>query len=277
MPTLHPLVNRLGRIKKVDYRDHLHRAVTTLPNMASRIKRWFPPPVLDQGDTPQCVAYSTLGYLSAGPVRNKSVTKADAQPLYDQCQLVDGFVGVHDGTSVRAAMQTLETRGYLSRYLWAYTTREAAAWVVKNGPMVFGTDWLESMFDTTLFRKSTFIDFNHNSPVAGGHAYLIFGVNYDKACPDGTVGAFEMQNSWGTSWGSSGRAWLSFSAADALLAEAGEAACASEILAKGKISFAATEPQQPKDLPDPDPDLDPDLDTDVVEDDDDDDTFDDDD
>jgi C1A family cysteine protease len=60
----------------------------------------------------------------------------------------------------------------------------------------------------------------------------VFGVNVTKPCPDGSIGAFEMQNSWGREWGDNGRAWLSFKAAAALLAENGEAATPTEILHK---------------------------------------------
>jgi C1A family cysteine protease len=55
-------------------------------------------------------------------------------------------------------------------------------------------------------------------------------VDIHKLCPDGTHGAVGIQNSWGAEWGNNGRAWLSFTALAALLAEDGEASMANEIV-----------------------------------------------
>ncbi len=169
-------------------------------------------------------------FLQAGHVRNKNVSASDAPNFYSACQAIDGFDGPHDGTTVRAAMKVLQAQGYVTEYRWAWTVRDCANWILAQGPCCFGTDWLESMFQTAKFNGSQFIEFDSASPVAGGHAFLVFGVDLQKKCPDHTVGAFEMQNSWGLGWGAGGRAWLSFTAAAALLAESGEVAMPMEIV-----------------------------------------------
>jgi hypothetical protein len=45
----------------------------------------------------------------------------------------------------------------------------------------------------------------------GGHENVILAYDDTKLMPDGTVGAALVQNQWGTRWGMSGRAWLSYS------------------------------------------------------------------
>ena len=230
-----PNPGKLGRIPSIrDFRDHQYLASAALKvgRVGVSRRRWYVPAAWDQGDTSQCVAFSSLLYLVAGPVRNKRFTADDAPAFYDQLRLLDGLPMPHEGSTVRAAMKLMQSGGYLSSYLWAFDVHTAANWIIQRGPMVFGTDWLWSMFDTALYRGSHFIDFDPASGVAGGHAYAVAGVDIEKRCPDGSKGAFYMQNSWGPSWGSKGRAWLPFVAAAALIAEDGEAACAAELLHK---------------------------------------------
>jgi hypothetical protein len=100
----------------------------------------------------------------------------------------------HEGTTVRAAMQNLQGDGYLVSYVWAYDVRTVAEWILAKSPIVLGTDWLDSMFYTHDYKGSTFIKFDPASPIVGGHAYLAFAVDLNKKCPDGTVGALEIQN-----------------------------------------------------------------------------------
>jgi hypothetical protein len=229
-------INRLGRIASTDYRDHSYLAKTLLAPRPRgvRLKRHFvPSPAWDQGNTPQCVAYSSLLYLNAGPIRNKGVGEPEnAQVYYDAYQEVDGITMPHEGTTVRAAMQILKARGFISEYRWAFDVGTVTDWILTRGPMVFGTDWLESMFEPITYHGSSYINFEETSGIAGGHAWLGFGVDLDRKCFDSSKGALEMQNSWGPSWANKGRAWLPLTALEALLAEDGEAACAVELLKK---------------------------------------------
>lgn len=227
------LVGKLGRIPSVrDFRDHLFLATAPLPKPGVVRRRWFVPPAWDQGQTSQCVAFSSLLYLNAGPVRNTKVSAVDAPRFYDDVRLLDGFPMPHEGSTVRAAMQLLNKGGYVPEYLWAFDVQAAANWVLAKGPCVAGTDWLYSMFETEPFHGTSFIKFDPTSGVAGGHAWLIFGVDKVKRCPDGSTGAFVMQNSWSSSWGSNGRSWISFEAMKALLSEDGELAMASEVIVR---------------------------------------------
>jgi hypothetical protein len=223
----------LGRIQRTDFRDHNFLAAALIPDAlpARTYRRWYVPPAWDQGDTPQCVAFAALMLLNAGPVRNVDLGEADTAEFYAAAQAEDGDPLPHDGSTVRAAMTVLRDRGYITEYRWAFTVPDIVNWILRTGPVDFGTVWLNSMFNTRTFRGDEFVDFNENTSEAGGHSYLAFGVNMNKTCPDGSRGAFEIQNSWGrVVWGRSGRAWLPFTAAAALMSAAGECACVNEII-----------------------------------------------
>jgi C1A family cysteine protease len=248
----------LGRIKTSDHRDHLFLAASATaivaPAKAPSVshRRWFAPAVLDQGNTPECVAFASTAYLMAGPVTNpqelegRKWERTGIDTLYALCQKVDGIAEPHEGTTVRAAMKVLQSETFVTEYLWAYTIADVVNWILTTGPMVFGTDWLNSMFEPRDFHGTPFINYDPASGLAGGHAYLVFGADNAKVCPDGSIGALEMQNSWGTSWGRGGRAYLSYRTAAALLAEWGEAACAREVKMKPAPSAATEQPATPE-------------------------------
>ncbi|MCA1593042.1 MAG: C1 family peptidase [Acidobacteria bacterium] len=44
----------------------------------------------------------------------------------------------------------------------------------------------------------------------GGHENIALGYDDNRAMPDGTRGAFWIQNQWSKAWGSNGRAWMSY-------------------------------------------------------------------
>jgi C1A family cysteine protease len=182
-----------------------------------------PGPVLDQGASSQCVAFATVGYLTAHPVVNKAI---DTSELYTACQRVDEWDGEdYDGTSVRAAFKVLLDRGYVSAYQWAWDAATVAAHILATGPVVVGTNWHRDMFTPTAAGYVT-----PTGPVDGGHAYLLVAVNLKRQNPDGTVGAFRLRNSWGPGWGASGdgRAWISVEDMDQLIHADGDACAAVE-------------------------------------------------
>jgi hypothetical protein len=225
---------RLGRISSpTDYRDHDFLARAVAPPMTKaaleKPRRWFVPDAWDQQQTPECVAFATNLFLNAGPVRNKDATSAGCDTWYQQCKAIDGFP-TEDGTTVRASMQVAQQLGYVPEYRWAFTAIDIATWMMSVGPVVLGTDWLLSMFDPIEFKRDAWIDFKTNSPVEGGHSYTGFEINPTKRCPDKSVGAIMIQNSWGKEWANKGRAFMAFTALDALMSQRGEAACAREIL-----------------------------------------------
>jgi hypothetical protein len=169
------------------------------------------------------VEYSGRQWLYSNPVRNAVLGPFGA--LYGECQKVDEWPGEdYEGTSVRALFKVLQGKGYVEKYGWAFDVGTVADWIIQKGPIVLGTDWFSGMMDTD---EQGFI---HASGYAvGGHAYLAKGVNRKKVCPDGTLGAVRLINSWGLGWGQYGYAWISFRDMQTLLDRDGEAATALEI------------------------------------------------
>jgi len=216
----------LGRLVSKDSRDRLFslKAPAAAPN--TKYKFWYTSPAFDQGWTSQCVAYSGVKLLDSGPIRNTQA-KLDFtfSDLYTECQKNDQWEGEdYDGTSVRALLKVLKNKGYISRYEWAFDVQTIVNHVLTTGPMVVGTTWTNDMFnaDSKGFIRAT-------GSIAGGHAYLIKGVNTETKCSDGTVGAFRIINSWGAGWGNRGCASISFADFDKLLKDDGEAATVVEI------------------------------------------------
>jgi len=155
--------------------------------------------------------------------------------LYHECQLNDEWPGEdYDGTSVRGLFKVFQAHKYVSNYSWAFDIDSVVHHLLTVGPVVFGTNWYNSMFYPDS--KTGFISVKEESGIAGGHAYMIKGANLKKVCPDGSKGAIRFINSWSKSWGVNGMAFMSFKDADRLIKNWGEACTATEI----KFSVQAT-------------------------------------
>src|SRR5678809_1152075 len=139
--------------------------------------------------------------------------------IYNLAQTLDEWAGeAYEGTSVRGAAKALTQMGRLKSYVWANGAVDVRDWIMLQGPVIIGSDWLMNMFDPTsdgTLRVS--------GSVVGGHAYLLSG--YDAA-----ASRFQMVNSWGTSWGLGGVAWIKFRDMDKLLSRQGEGCAAIEQL-----------------------------------------------
>jgi hypothetical protein len=228
---------RLGRLQHTDVRDHaflLPRPAELPPIMR---KLWATGgKAFNQGKSSECVSFSTNKWLTASPVRQHIWPKG-FDDFYAACQAVDEWSGTpHDGTSVRAAFKVLAAAGYVSEYRWAFDVPTVVSQILTGSPVVAGSDWTEEMFTPDqhgFIRVST--DGKYN--VAGGHAYLLSGIDRKKKCPDGSVGAFQITNSWGPSWAVNGQAWISLVDFGILLNHEGEAAVATEVkVTPGSVS-----------------------------------------
>jgi hypothetical protein len=208
----------LGRLHAPDPRDEgfpLRRIMP--PGMPPMRKVWRGGPVLNQGQTPECVAYAWKQWLDSAPHMDKTGAPPSADDLYAAAQKVDEWAGTpHEGTSVRAGAKVLQADVRIASYHWSTSAQDAADYILTTSPVVFGTDWHDSMFTP---ESSGFL--RVKGPVVGGHAYL--GLGYDVA-----RGAFRCINSWGTGWGQRGRFWISGEDMQKLLDADGEACAALE-------------------------------------------------
>lgn len=210
----------LGRIHAPDERDGLFRLsaiVTEEPKITYRYwyaNGWWG----NQGNSPKCVAYSWTHWVEDGPVTHKGVAPiVNPDELYNEAQLVDEWQGEdYDGTSVRAGAKALQQRGLISEYRWAWDADTVANTILTLAPVVVGTNWYENMFypDASGLIKV-------GGSIAGGHAYVLDGVNTKTKL-------FRIKNSWGRDWGKEGFAYISFDDMNSLIKDAGEACLASE-------------------------------------------------
>jgi hypothetical protein len=166
--------------------------------------------------------------LVSSPIINDVPEGESFDTVYRWCQENDSFPGTdYDGTDVRAFMEWGRARGIIGSYVWGFDNIAIINHVAEIGPVQMGTDWTEAMFEPDA-KGFIRVAPDGQYTVAGGHAWLIVGFDRKKKCPDGTVGAYEMQNSWGRGWGKNGRAYLSFADNSILLRNQGEAAVAVE-------------------------------------------------
>jgi hypothetical protein len=213
----HPLAVRLGRRYAEDARDMNFPMSAVMKKVAvPNSKYWTLGPILDQGQTPRCVGYSTRQLLASSPHRYKKVDPT-ADEIYAGAQQNDEWPGTnYDGTSDRGSMKYLQGLNIIASYHWAKDVEEACQYVLTTGPILVGAEWMNDMFNpsSTGFVKPT-------GGVAGGHEFLLYGYNH-KAW------TISFCNSWGTSWGLKGKFKMNRTDFENLIANQGDMCAAVE-------------------------------------------------
>lgn len=216
----------LGRRYVEDARDRRF----LIPRLASSrtARSWASPTVLDQAATPQCVGYATWKFLQSGPVVNHPPADFTPTDIYHAAQELDEWPGTdYEGTSVRGAFKALRARGYIEAFLWGYDVETVVGHLLEVGPVLMGTTW-----DYDMFTPDRWNYIWRGGGAAGGHAFLLVGVNRTRRNPDASMGAVRMINSWGPRWADHGRAWISFNTLGSLIQDDGEAGIATEVKLK---------------------------------------------
>lgn len=198
----------LGRIpSRPDSRDHVFSLHADLPVVLPKSFRAKAYPVLNQGNTPKCVAYSgALNRTVEELVDEKKLEFFDAPELYARCKEQDG-APTEAGTEIRVALIILKARGMktvsgISKPIFAYS-RLASIDEIKASVLLTHTTWIGSVWYNSWFSPTKSGLLPKPDSVAGGHAYNVVGWSDSKK-------AFKIQNSWGASWGLNGRAWLPY-------------------------------------------------------------------
>jgi hypothetical protein len=202
---------RLGRHVRHDARN-LRYAAGVLPKSAITTVRWQRRiPIMDQGQLGSCTGNalaSVLGTDSAGRTAPTvvTVTAADkwkvftpgtygldesvAVKLYSVNTREDTYSGSYPpsdtGSDGPAAGATGKALGLLTGYQHAFSM-DALVSALQFGPVMWGTVWLNSMFDTD---SNGVVKVDRKSGEAGGHELCISG--YDTATSE-----FNIDNSWG--------------------------------------------------------------------------------
>lgn len=225
----------LGRLRIEDERDLNYPVSTVLtPRRGVDFQYWNSHKWWgDQGSTPFCVPYSWAHWLEDGPVfAGKARWRStgghvrgqfqgeqpgfDLDTGYNWMQQNDYWPGTdYDGTSVRAGAKYLVKKGFIKEYRWAWDANTVVTAIMELGPVILGTMWYMDMFTP----DSRYGRIEPSGSPAGGHAYIVNGVNV-------RTGWFRIKNSWGQAWGRNGHAYIKIEDLDYLIKDRGEACIA---------------------------------------------------
>ncbi len=156
---------------------------------------------LDQGNTPECVAYTQEHWRRSQPLH----TKLGPSPheMYQMAKQRDGYP-TEDGTDAHAMLDVCSSIGIVDSHWWWTGTQDNDAviqWLLDIGPLWFGAYWCESMFRTDPFGLVDVTD-----TLQYGHETLVIGWRQNFR---GMGPAFEICNSWGIyNWGVKGRGFI---------------------------------------------------------------------
>ena len=144
------------------------------------------PPILDQGQTPKCVAYSVASVLDW----RKNLREGDnnggqfnINTIYD-CRKDKNV----DGMSIKEALSFIKNTGVngykIKGFAMVGSLEVLKRAIISNGPCL-----------AAMMVKSSNPDFWNGSEMLGGHCITIVGYNKN---------GFILRNSWGISWGKHG-------------------------------------------------------------------------
>ena len=173
--------------------------------LATSFKVGGMPAVLNQGSTPQCVAYSSSTVKAWQDRRDLGSWFNFNEPLFFR-----QIGGSAAGALMSAALARMRDYGYpvvtvgaaskhrINKY-WSVdlTTTALKQAIYTYGPLLVLSRWYDSWFYPNS--AGVLPSPNGSSP---GHAFVIYGWDNAKG--------FLMRNSWGTSWGLSGNAYIPF-------------------------------------------------------------------
>ncbi len=222
-----PGAGRLGRHVRHDSRSLAYQVEAAAPATLTSVRHQRYIPVLDQGDLGSCTGNAALGAVGTGalylalsgdPIQPGADADRDEQSavsLYSSATLLDDAPGSYppddtgsDGLSVAKACKAA---GLISGYQHA-TSVEAALTALAAGPVITGVNWYDS-FDHP--DPTGLVTVAPGARVRGGHEFVVDELDVENNWVWFT-------NSWGTGWGVSGRAYMSWSTWARLLAEEGD-------------------------------------------------------
>jgi hypothetical protein len=167
-----------------------------------RTSRYYPTgPILNQLATGTCVGHGWRQWYMSALVMGKH-TQPDQWAIYREACKRDPWPendngDLQAGTSVLAAVQYLHDAGIVSEYRWTRNAEEAGdSILLGHGVLVIGVNWYRGMSSPSMGNV-----IHATGPLDGGHCIVVSGYNRK-------TGLFRLTNSWGTTWGDHGRAWL---------------------------------------------------------------------
>lgn len=213
---------KLNRLVSFDEKSRNYPITALLGIPVISNKTWKCETHLDQGNTGQCVGHAWAHELNALPYK-VDIQSSTAKTIYYAAQQWDEWAGtLYDGTSVLAGAKVVSSIGLMPEYRWAFGIDDVINTLSAFGPVVLGINWYKDMFtpDVNGLISPTGI-------IAGGHAILATGIQIREkvgfkwvTLPEPII---RLHNSWGTSWGVNGDAFITASNLSKLLQEQGEA------------------------------------------------------
>ena len=224
-------MTKLGCIKdKFDDRDYLMRAYLPVIKLPKKID-WTSKmsPVRDQGEEGVCVGFATVTGMKEYQefLDYKKLVLLSPRFVYNECKKIDGMPGL-EGTTIRAAMQALESKGVCQEKFWPYlpyqktkaqkgaisnakkfriityarilNLNELRLSLASKGPCAIGIEVFEGMMKT----ETGFVPLpRENETALGGHAICVVGYDDKKK-------AIKFKNSWSDKWGQNGYGFLPY-------------------------------------------------------------------
>lgn len=146
------------------------------------------PPILDQGQTYKCVAFSITAYMDW--LKNKfEGDNNGGQFSIDKLYSIRKDKNTN-GMSIKEALEYIKTVGLNGYRIPGYAIIKSEYYLkhalITNGPCVAALPTYIENIDDTFWKGSTFI---------GGHCILVVGY---------TTNGFIIRNSWGKTWGKNG-------------------------------------------------------------------------
>lgn len=180
-------------------------------------------PITDQNGYGACVGFTDVDILNTAKFVNSR-----RRALHDDNYLDEDYgLGFYEfatkldewpneqwppddlGSSVTAGAKAMQRWGYIDRYEHAFDFETFLA-ALERQPVMLGTLWTEGMYDPD--RKFLV---HPTGELAGGHAYMAFGVNYVSE-------KIKCRNHWTDQWGDDGDFYVSFADMEWLIREGGE-------------------------------------------------------
>lgn len=177
-------------------------------------KTWESKIQLDQGNTGHCVGFGCAAWGIADPVED-TYSDDDGHAIYYEAKVIEGDPKGEDGAYTRDGAKAMVARKRMSVYAFIDTQADILNWIRTQGPIIVGTDWTDDMFYPD---NQGYVVPSGN--VAGGHCYLLIGVEGDSLV---------FKNSWGKSFGLDGYFKMKTSDFMDLMANQGEAITSVEL------------------------------------------------
>jgi hypothetical protein len=175
--------------------------------------------ILDQGQVGSCTGNAGIGALATDPVFDPikaetfyPMTESGALKLYSNAEDVDGdgpYPPNDNGSCGLSIAKCLQRANLISGYQHTFS-REDALKALMTGPVLFGTNWYDRMFNPDPDGRVRI-----GGSLAGGHEIVAREIDAEKD-------RVWFDNSWGEGWGLKGRFYLTFDDFGTLLGQDGD-------------------------------------------------------